>query len=192
MMKRAVVFLLMLACAACGSDSVGPGPSPPPAADRWLQPGRYVVGLTGFGVSEDPLFPTCAPLATPPTGTAVITRVSVERERDGWVIRADPPAPEGLEIQLLPAASSPGMQLVTGTARGCARDQTYGPHAQIDLRVCLGGTGGASGAPLDGRMFATSRVVIARIGGLAEFSDSSGATGRCAAVEMFLRPRVME
>jgi hypothetical protein len=188
MVKRAVLAVAILLLVGCGSQpSIAPGPSPGAGArDIPLETGVYVLGLTGFGVSDDPLFPPCSPVKVPPAGTAVTTAVLVARESDEWVVRAQPPDSGDLEIRLRAVPSPLGLDLVTGSARGCARDQTYGPHQQVDVRLCISGDSGAD-AQVEGRASFTGRVVTARLTGVFAFSDSTGATGRCTAISMFLR-----
>jgi hypothetical protein len=123
----------------------------------------------------------------PRDGTAVTTRVSVSREDTEWVVRAEPASSGDLEIRLRPAPSPLGLDLVTGTARGCARDQAYGPHQQVDVGLCIAGNDGGRDAQVEGRASFTGRVVTARMTGDFVFSDSAGGRARCSAISMFLR-----
>jgi hypothetical protein len=113
--------------------------------------------------------------------------VSLSREDSEWVVRAEPVSSGDLEIRLRPVASPLGLYLVTGTARGCARDQAYGPHEQIDVGLCISGSERRLDAQVEGRAAYTGRVLTARISGTFVFSDSNGASARCSAISMFLR-----
>jgi hypothetical protein len=188
MWKRAVVCVATLFVAGCASESsIAPAPSTMPTTDDLpLTAGLYVIGLTGFASSEDPLFPPCSPITVPRDGTAITTPVSVSREDAEWVVRAEPAGSGDLEIRLRAVPSALGLDLATGTARGCARDQAYGPHQQVDVRLCVSGINGAD-AQVEARASYSGRVVTARMTGRFAFSDSAGATGRCSAISMFLR-----
>jgi hypothetical protein len=193
--KAPILALLLFVCPGCGSDRPVPAaPTPTPAPetsvpDLPIEDGPYVVGLTGFAVSEDPFFPTCSPVGVPREGTAVTARVRVAREDREWVVRSDPPAPGDLEVRVHAVPSPPGMYVVSGTARGCVRDEAFGPHERTDVQLCIDGADGKSPARLDGRLSYDGRVLTAVLTGAFAFSDRTGQTGRCAAIEMFLRTR---
>ena len=195
MLTRAIVALCLLACAGCGSDGALPvAPSPPPSfevtvPDLPMEDGPYVVGLTGFALSEDPTFPTCSPIGVPREGTAITTRVLVTREDREWVVRVDPAGSADLEIRFHAVPSFPGMYVVSGSARGCARDQAFGPDPQADIRLCIDGAQAGSPAHLDGRMSYSGLAMTAFLSGTFAFSDRGGATARCGGIELFLRTR---
>jgi hypothetical protein len=173
--------------AACGSNAPTTPGSPLFPSQLELAVGPQVVTFTGFAASTDPDFPPCTSLIAPRSGTSVTTRVLVTREGDEWVARVTPPESGDLELRFRHTATTSTGYVVRGTARGCAADQTYGPHEALDVNLCVRGNREGPTATLEGVAPPLAVNVQGRISGVSSFSDSTGAASHCTAISMFLR-----
>ena len=183
-MRRVSLVVMCLLIPNCG----GTDQPAAPTASRTLplQPGRQILTVVGFGVSDNPLYPPCAPRGVPYDGTSVDTLVTLQRDGGYWVARSATPELGSLELRFQESAT--GLR-VAGTIHGVGVDAGVTPTGIVhDVQVSFTGEPGDV-ASVEGELASpVSSMLNGRIAGRVRFSDTNGNASTCSATMWSLQP----
>jgi hypothetical protein len=184
-MRRVAPLVLCLLILNCGGGETPSSPTTP--SNLPLQPGRQLLTVLGFGISDNPLYPACVPLRVPRDGTVVYTLVTLEQDGGYWVARSTTPELGDLELRFRESGGT-GLQ-VAGTIRGTGVDAGLTPAATVnDVRVSLGGERGGDATVQGALASPAASMINGRITGLVRFSDKEGNSSTCSAIMWSLQP----
>jgi hypothetical protein len=159
-------------------------PTLPSAVQSGLQPGAYVLEVTGTDAEGgNPQLPGCAPSGLPPAGKRVTSSGTVDRDGDAWVFRSERPG-SSLTLRLRVATRSFSTELfaVDGTLGGSAPDEATGLRAASGVTMEVG-----DAAVVDGEIRLTGAFVTALVLGPVTFSDTAGRA-TCNRVALAMQP----
>jgi hypothetical protein len=177
-----VVLAALTSLPGCGGKS----PIRADGSGLPLVPGQQLLTLTGFAASADPAFPPCSPVGLPRDGTSVNTVVILSTENGGWVARSS--ANLGtIELRLRSDGASPTGYVVSGTITGAAVDVGL-MGVTRDVRVTLASSGGGAATFDGGTVSQSSSLIVGRVSGTVQFTDSQGVSSTCQAVRWSMQP----
>ena len=191
MANRLIGLAAILACAGCvGGSSSGTLPTLPSGLPTGLQPGAYVLEVTGTDlVGTDPQVPGCSPTGQPPAGKRVTIAGTIARDGDDWIFTSNRPGTDlVLRLRVATRSFSTEIFAVDGSMRGTALDESTGVRAASGVTVNVGGTAAGQAAVVDGEIRLTGAFVTARATGRMAFSDTSDARATCNTVSVSLQP----
>lgn len=190
---RGLGVLLLVACAGCaGGSSDAPILTLPTGLQTGLQPGAYVLEVTGTdAVGPDPSASGCRPAGQPAAGRRVTVTGLIARDGEDWVFRSDRPGTD-VVLRLRVATRSFSVELfaVGGTLRGSAPDQASGTRAASGVTMSAGGAAAGDVAMVDGEIRLTGAFVTAQAVGPVVFRDAAGASAACTTVALAMQPGV--
>jgi hypothetical protein len=189
----ALAALLLTACGGAGSPlrpSDTSARSMPSLETHQLTIGPQWLELIGFGLSDDPEFPSCAPLLVPYDGTGVVTTVDLARDRQEWVARSSGVGAGDVELRFHASGHSRMGTSVAGTIRGVAVNVQSGRDTLPlrDVRAILAGPAGLERATVEGTIPGIVSFVLGTMSGEIRFSDSYGNSSTCSKILWTLQP----
>jgi hypothetical protein len=192
MARHGLWCLLVIGMAGCGGSSPAapsPGGGPVGQAVPQFSTGRYLLRMTAFDLSSDPLVPACpGSFGVPRAGKSVVVHLTVVREGVEWVGRTSGAAAD-LELRFRDAGELEfGRRALAGTIRGQAPDMGLpGLLDPGDVSVTVAGTA-ATGALLDAQTAFSFAVntLVGRAVGEFRFQDSAGNAATCSVVSIHI------
>jgi hypothetical protein len=180
----------LAACAGCaGGSSDSPLLTLPTGLQTGLQPGAYVLEVTGAdAIGTDPQARGCRPAGQPPAGRRVTVTGLIARDGDDWVFRSERPGTDVvLRLRVASRSFSTELFAVDGTLRGAAPDQASGTRAASGVTMSAGGAGVGDVVTVDGEIRLTGAIVTALAVGRTVFTDGV-ASATCDAVALAMQP----
>lgn len=182
-MRPMLAAALCVALAACGDGPTAPDSLPtPPVAAGSIAPGVYFLSVAT--TSEQPCTGSVASWGF--FGPAVGGTVTLSREADGWIGRAESPQEGDIELRLRATASG-DEEAVSGSLRGRLNHfldrLTFPPSS-----VVLAGREPDGSAAFTGRKVASVLDIFGNATGEVTFTHSSGTTVSCREVTLLLSP----
>jgi hypothetical protein len=196
-MKGALVALLLTSGCGGATSPITPSdthaPSVPSIEDGQLSAGQHRLELIGFGLSQDPEYPSCTPLLVPYDGTGVVTPVHLARESQEWIARSSGIGAGNVELRFHESGRTLMGKKVAGTIRGLAVNvRSAGDDLPLrDVRAILAGPGGAGTATVEGTIPGARSFVLGTMSGGIRFSDSYGNSSTCSKILWTLQPVVV-
>jgi hypothetical protein len=181
-----------LAASGCGehetaSGPTGPSPGLTPSSTLLpLQPGPYLMNLTGFAASSGSDVPLCSPPGIPRDGTNVLTSVDLQQEGTEFVARG---RDGSLTLRIRGTSGTFFRAGVEGDILGSARDEGSAPVLlPRDIHISIAGEGNtAAPARVEGTSD-SGRFLWGQIVGAVTFSEGSGASSTCSTINWTLQP----